>query len=81
MGSQDQTRRADLFAAIGEHNDQQRQAAAERDREKREAVEKQVKADASLYGTPGWDVLDERRQARARQYAYDQAHGGGDDAA
>ncbi|MFH9038972.1 hypothetical protein ACH4FA_06350 [Streptomyces sp. NPDC017966] len=74
-------RRADLARAIGEHNDAQQRAREERDREQREAAEQQVKADASLYGTPGWDVLDGRRQARARQFSYDQARGGGTDAA
>ncbi|MEU1303325.1 hypothetical protein [Streptomyces shenzhenensis] len=82
MGSQDQTtRKADLMAAVAAHNEQQRQAAAERGRAEREEADKQAAADAALYNTAGWETLSDLRRHRASQYAAQQAQGGAGDAA
>lgn len=77
----EQTRRPDLFAAVGQHLTERQQAADEAARPEREAAEKQAAADAKLYGTAGWDALSDRRRQRAAHHTAQQAQGGGDDAA
>ncbi|MFE5397437.1 hypothetical protein ACFQ9U_23125 [Streptomyces sp. NPDC056568] len=74
-------RRADLTAAIAAHNEAQERARDEKHQAERDAADKQVRADAALYGTAGWEALSDRRRARAAQHTAEQAHGGGNDAA
>ncbi|MEU3413747.1 hypothetical protein ABZ760_21170 [Streptomyces sp. NPDC006658] len=81
MGSQDQTRTADLARAISEHNEAQQRAREEKQRAEREAAERQMKADASLYGTAGWEALSDRRRHQAAHWSAQQVQGGAGDAA
>ncbi|MGW2438752.1 hypothetical protein ACWCY1_18720 [Streptomyces goshikiensis] len=78
MGSQDQHRRPELGGAIRDHYASKKAAADEKAAPERERVEKQAKADAALYGTPGWDALTEMRRRRAAQYVTRKAEKGGD---
>ncbi|WP_435272203.1 hypothetical protein [Streptomyces parvulus] len=74
-------RRADLTAAIAAHNDAQQRKHDEKHQAERDAADRQMKADAALYGTAGWEALSDRRRARAAQHTAEQAQGGGNDAA
>ena len=75
------TERPDLYAAIAADMDAKQKARDEATAPEREAADKQAAADATLYGTAGWDALSDRRRQRASQHAAQQAQGGGSDAA
>jgi hypothetical protein len=73
-----------MTEAIGSSLAAQKAAAAERTAPAREQEAAALKADAALFGTPGWDALSDLRRARVaahvRQAAQTQT-GGGSDAA
>lgn len=82
MGSQDQhRRRPDMGGAVRDHIARKQAAADEKAAPERDRLEKQAKADAALYGTPGWDALTDLRKRRAAQYVSRKAQSEGGDAA
>lgn len=81
VGSQDQHRKPDLFAAIGARLTEQQQEHDEATRPEREAREARLEGDAKLHGTAGWTALSDARRRMAAAHVARQAQGGGNDAA
>ncbi|MFI9063240.1 hypothetical protein ACIGQE_15360 [Streptomyces sp. NPDC053429] len=78
MGSQDQHRRPDMGAAIRKHYAGKQAAADAKTAPERDPLEEQARADAALYGTPGWDALTEIRRRRAAKYVSPKTEKAGD---
>ncbi|MGW3650225.1 hypothetical protein [Streptomyces sp. NPDC000878] len=80
MGSQDQHRSTDLFGAVAADFAAKQQARNAATAPEREARDKQLKADAALHGTAGWEALSPYRREMVSAWAAQQARGGADDA-